>query len=220
MKKLLAIILSITMLFSMGTVAFADGVDGPMQKAKLTVGINAEFFPFEYYDENGNLTGFDIDLMNYIGERIGFEVEYVDMPFDKLIPSVVSGEVDCAISAITITQERESVIDYTRTYLLGQTKIDGEPLYESYAIVFPDNYVQKAKLAAAAGQEFVFTLVNAAIYDLTSDSTVDKLIEKYGLNKATDETGYSNFVANEDDGNYAGVGPLIPLPAHGAAEVL
>ena len=65
MKKLLAIILSITMLFSMGTVAFADGVDGPTQKAKLTVGINAEFFPFEYYDENGNLV-----IENKIGQFV------------------------------------------------------------------------------------------------------------------------------------------------------
>ncbi len=208
MKKILSIILSITMLLSMGTVAFADGVDGPMQKAKLTVGINAEFAPFEYY-EGEELKGFDIDLMNYIGERIGFDIEFVNMSFDKLIPAVVNGEVNCAISAITVTEERESVIDYTRTYLLGQTKIDGEPLYESYAIVFPDNYVQKAKLAAAAGQEFVFTLVNNAIYDLTSDSTVDKLIEKYGLNETSDETGYSNFTANKDDKNYAGVGPLV-----------
>ena len=104
MKKLLAIILSITMLLSMGTVAFADGVNGPMQKAKLTVGINAEFPPFEYY-EGEELKGFDIDLMNYIGERIGFDIEFVNMSFDKLIPAVVNGEVNCAISA-----DRKSVV--------------------------------------------------------------------------------------------------------------
>ena len=74
MKKLLAIILSITMLLSMGTVAFADGVDGPMQKAKIKVAISADFPPFESYDENGELYGFDIDLMNYIGDRIGFDI--------------------------------------------------------------------------------------------------------------------------------------------------
>ena len=52
MKKLLSIILSITILFTMSTAVFADGVDGPMQPAKIKVGINAEFKPFEYYDEN------------------------------------------------------------------------------------------------------------------------------------------------------------------------
>ena len=99
MKKILSIILSITMLLSMGTVAFADGVDGPMQKAKLTVGINAEFPPFEYY-EGEELKGFDIDLMNYIGERIGFDIEFVNMSFDKLIPAVVNGEVTRAINSV------------------------------------------------------------------------------------------------------------------------
>ena len=74
-----------------------------MQPAKIKVGINAQFPPFKYYDENGELYGFDIELMNYIGERIGFEVEYVDISFDKLFSAVMSGEVACAISANSIT---------------------------------------------------------------------------------------------------------------------
>jgi len=142
MKKLLSIILSITMLFSMTAVAFAEEattsgareVDGIIK-----VGINAEFPPFEYM-ENDKILGFDVDLMNYIAARINYGVEFVNMSFDKLIPAVVSGEVDCAISGITITKERESVIDYTTTYLIGQTEIDGEIQQEQYAIVFPDNY--------------------------------------------------------------------------------
>ena len=61
MKKLLSIILSIMMLLSMTTGAFADGIDGPIQKAKIKVATSADFMPFEYYDENDELTGFDID---------------------------------------------------------------------------------------------------------------------------------------------------------------
>ena len=60
MKKLLSIILSITMLLTMSIAVFADGVDAPMQPAKIKVGINAQFPPFEYYNENGELYGFDI----------------------------------------------------------------------------------------------------------------------------------------------------------------
>ena len=81
------------MLLSMATVAFADGINGPMQPVKIKVGINAQFPPFEYYNENGELYGFDIDLMNYIGERIGFGIEYVNMSFDKLIPAVMSARL-------------------------------------------------------------------------------------------------------------------------------
>ena len=210
MKKLLSIILSFTMLLSMGTVAFADGVDGPMQKAKITVGTSTDFPPFEYYDESGELIGFDIDLMKYIGEKIGFDIEFVNMSFDKLIPAVVNGEVDCAISAITVTEERESVIDYTTTYLIGQTEIDGEIQQEQYAIVFPDNYVQKAKLAEAAGQEFIYTLVNDALKEFIDNGTIDKLIRQYGLNKTTAETGYSYFIVSVSNGDYPVTGSMAP----------
>ena len=195
MKKLLAIILSITMLLSMGTVAFADGVDGPMQKAKLTVGINAEFAPFEYY-EGDELKGFDIDLMNFIGERIGFDIEFVNMSFDKLIPAVVNGEVNCAISAITITKERDSVIDYSIPYLIANTTYkDGEDWAKSkekYAIVFPSMDKTSIK-SSVTPEESIFSEINIAIEELRDDHTIEKLVEKYNLNKPFDDEADVNY---------------------------
>ena len=195
MKKLLAIILSITMLFSMGTVAFADGVDGPMQKAKLTVGINAEFPPFEYY-EGEELKGFDIDLMNYIGERIGFDIEFVNMSFDKLIPAVVNGEVNCAISAITITKERESVIDFSNPYLIANvTYKDGEEWAKSkekYAIVFPSMDKTSIK-SSVTPEESIYSQINIAIEELRDNHTIEKLVEKYNLNKPFDDEADANY---------------------------
>ena len=195
MKKLLAIILSITMLLSMGTVAFADGVDGPMQKAKLTVGINAEFPPFEYY-EGEELKGFDIDLMNYIGERIGFDIEFVNMSFDKLIPAVVNGEVNCAISAITITKERESVIDFSNPYLIANvTYKDGEDWAKSkekYAIVFP-NMDKTSIKSSFTPEESIYSQINIAIEELRDNHTIEKLVEKYNLNKPFDDEADANY---------------------------
>ena len=200
MKKLLAIILSITMLLSMGTVAFADGVDGPMQKAKLKVGISADFPPFEYYDENEELYGFDVDLMNYIGDRIGFDIEFVNMSFDQLFSAVMGGDVDCAISAIAVTEERNNVIDYTIPYLSAKVTYSYEEStdtsIEEYAIVFPNNSVEKANVLEAAGQVAIYNLVNNALSELIEDKTVEKLGEKYNLNKAadTDEFDYEYTV--------------------------
>ena len=200
MKKILSIILSITMLLSMATVAFADGVDGPMQKAKITVGISADFPPFEYYDENEELYGFDVDLMNYIGDRIGFDIEFVNMSFDQLFSAVMGGDVDCAISAIAITEERKNVIDYTIPYLSAKvTYLDEESTdtsIEEYAIVFPNNSVEKANVLEAAGQVAIYNLVNNALSELIEDKTVEKLGEKYNLNKAadTDEFDYEYTV--------------------------
>ena len=195
MKKLLSFILSFTMLLSMGTVVFADGVGGPMQKAKLTVGINAEFPPFEYY-EGEELKGFDIDLMNYIGERIGFDIEFVNMSFDKLIPAVVNGEVNCAISAITITKERESVIDYSNPYLIANvTYKDGEDWAKSkekYAIVFPSMDKTSIK-SSVTPEESIYSQINIAIEELRDNHTIEKLVEKYNLNKPFDDEADANY---------------------------
>ena len=212
MKRILSIILSITMLLSMATVAFADGVDGPMQKAKIKVAISADFKPFEYYDENGKLTGFDIDLMNYIGEKIGFDIEFVDMSFDKLIPAVVHEEVACAISAITVTEERDSIIDYSREYLktynitFDENGKRSTKYGEQYAIVFREGLSGSPyeDLAEPTMDETVYILIDEALRELSNDRTVMKLIEKYELNKPLDESAinveYSAIIGGGDPG--------------------
>ena len=55
-----------------------------MADKKIVVGTNAEYEPFEYLNEDGKLTGFDIDLMNALGEKMGVKIEWVDMAFDSL----------------------------------------------------------------------------------------------------------------------------------------
>ena len=194
MKKLLSIILSFTMLLSMGTVAFAEETttSGAREvKGIIKVGTSADFPPFEYM-ENDKMLGFDIDLMNYIAARIGYGVEFVNMSFDKLIPAVVNGEVDCAISAITATDERESVVDFTRPYLAANVTYKDEDSateeLEMYSIVFKDGVADTKYLSRTPTQyERLFMLVNGAIEELISDATIEKLIEKYNLNKSDDE---------------------------------
>lgn len=207
MKKLLSIILSITMLFSMTAVSFAEETttSGAREVEDIIkVGTCADFAPFEYM-ENDKLLGFDIDLMNYIAARIGYGVEFVNMPFDKLIPSVVNGEVDCAISAITITKERESVIDYSIPYLFANVIYkDGEDWSkdkENYAIVFP-NMEKTSIKSSITPEEYLYSQINIAIEELRDDHTIEKLIEKYNLNKPFDD---------EADANYSYVIPLTTV---------
>ncbi len=210
MKKFLALILSIVMLVMTSTAVFADGIDE--QTKKLKVGICAEFKPFEYYDENGTLTGFDIDLMNHIGERIGYEIEYIDIPFDSLFHAIFSGRIDCAISAITVTEERDSVIDYSREYLKTNvvTYNDGElsrKRGEYYAIVFRDGLSGSPydEIENPTDDEALYILIDKALSELSQDRTVEKLIEKYELNKPLDENAeenieYSSIIGGGDPG--------------------
>ena len=82
----------------------------------IRVGTEAAYPPFENKDEAGNIVGFDIDLMNAIAEVAGFEVEYIDTPFDGIFVALQSGEFDAVISATTITEERGQIVDFSDPY--------------------------------------------------------------------------------------------------------
>ena len=92
---------------------------------KIIVGTAADYPPFEYYtgvDREGppQLVGFDIELMNEIGRRLGLEVEYRDFAFDGLGAAVMLGQINAAIAAVSITPEREDYVDFTNVYYVGQ----------------------------------------------------------------------------------------------------
>lgn len=81
----------------------------------VTVGTSADFPPFEYI-ENGQFVGFDMDLMREIAKIAGFELKFVDMSFDSLIPALRAGQIDVAAAAMTITEERKKVVDFSMPY--------------------------------------------------------------------------------------------------------
>jgi len=192
MKRFLSVVLAVIMIFTSGII-FATDTSETTQNGTIKVGINAEFPPFEYY-EDGILTGFDIDLMNQIGSRAGYSIEYVDIPFDSLIPAVLSGRIDCAISLISVTEERDKVIDYSRKYLMTNiiTYNNGEMSKkrgEHYAIVFREGLSGSPyeDLENPTDDENLYIAVDEALKDLSQDKTVRKLMEKYGLDKPLKE---------------------------------
>jgi ABC-type amino acid transport substrate-binding protein len=82
---------------------------------KITVASNIAYPPFES-SPRGAPKGFDIDLMNEIGKRAGFEVEYENVRFDSILRGIDADLFDAAISAMTITKEREQQIDFSDPY--------------------------------------------------------------------------------------------------------
>lgn len=117
-KKPAAVMVSLAMavtLMACGEKKDASGVDD----GKIVVGTNAEYEPFEFLDENGELKGFDIELMNAIAKQAGLEIEWIDMAFDSLIGSMEAGNVEMIAAAIGPTAEREKSCDFSDVYYAG-----------------------------------------------------------------------------------------------------
>jgi ABC-type amino acid transport substrate-binding protein len=101
-----------------GEVESADadyGDLGLIEEGQIRVGSDIDFAPFEFI-EDGEPRGFDIDLMNEIGDRLGLEVEFVNTGFDGIFSQLAIGEFDAIISAITITAERRETIEFSEPY--------------------------------------------------------------------------------------------------------
>ncbi len=90
---------------------------------KIVVGTSADYRPFAYYTPNFTLDGFDVALMNAIGDRLGVEVEFKDMAFEGLLGALQLNQIDAAIAALSITPKREEAVDFSRIYYVGEDAI-------------------------------------------------------------------------------------------------
>ena len=89
----------------------------------LVVGTNAEYEPFEYIDENGELTGFDVELVEAMGSEMGCEIQWIDMSFDSLIGSMEVGNVEMIAAAVGPSEERKRSCDFSDVYYSGYQSI-------------------------------------------------------------------------------------------------
>lgn len=93
-----------------GGSAAAEGSAAGEGSSVVVVGTNPTFAPFEYQDDEGNMTGFDLDLMTAIGEDQGFEVEFQSMEFDALIGALTTGQIDAVAAGMSFDPKRNNVI--------------------------------------------------------------------------------------------------------------
>lgn len=109
--------------------ACSKGSDGlTIKKGILQVGLEIGYPPMEYFDENGNPVGFDIEMAKAIGEKLDLKVEFIDTAWDGIFAAVDTKRFDCIISSVTITPAREQVHNFSKPYIQN-----------TLAIVLPKN---------------------------------------------------------------------------------
>ena len=86
----------------------------------LRVGTSADYAPFEYYNDQLAIDGFDAALIREVGNKLGVLTEISDFAFPSLADAVRIGQIDVAIAALSITPEREAVADFSNIYYVGE----------------------------------------------------------------------------------------------------
>lgn len=112
MKKTISLILCLVFCFACfaPSALAADKV--------LKVATNVAFPPYEYYEDE-KAVGIDVDIVQAICDKLGYEMELSDMEFGSIITAVAAGKVDVGFGAITITEERAKSVNFTTSYSTG-----------------------------------------------------------------------------------------------------
>ncbi len=161
------------------------------QRGTLIAGVKYDSKPFGYMDTDGQLKGYDIDLMRELAKRIlGSEsrVEFQQVLSSTRVIAVDSGNVDVVAATMTITPERERKIDFSRPYFTAHQ-----------AVMLPANSPAK-KLDDLKGKTILFVM------GTTSESNIKKRLPaaKYiGFKTSTDamaalKAGRGNALTTDD----------------------
>ncbi|NLE81208.1 MAG: ABC transporter substrate-binding protein [Rhodococcus sp.] len=86
---------------------------------KLVVGVNVPYAPNEFKNPSGEIIGFDVDLLNAVGDVLGVTPEYHEADFARIIPAVRAGTYDMGMSSFTDTKEREESVDFVTYFSAG-----------------------------------------------------------------------------------------------------
>ena len=115
MKKLFALVLAIAMIMTC-SLAMADRLADIQAAGKLVVATSPDWPPYEYIDDDGNVVGTDVLMMQWMADQLGVELEIQSMAFDTCLAAVGRGDVDMMIAGLTYDEERTNAMDLTGIY--------------------------------------------------------------------------------------------------------
>ena len=117
MKKFVTMLLALVMVLSLAACGGSDGLT--VEKGKLHMSTNAEFPPYEMVTNDGGFEGIDVEVAGLIAEKMGLELVVDDMGFTAALEAVQNGKSDIAMAGITVTEDRQQVMDFSDSYATG-----------------------------------------------------------------------------------------------------
>ena len=227
-KSVKVLVVSMIAVLAMGALAGCGSKDEGASSDVTTYIAATEptYAPFDTTDEDGNIVGFDMDLLNAIAEDQGFKVEYKTFEFDAIVPAVNAGNADIVAAAMNVTEKRAEQVDFSDKYFDSGKVIlvkkdndtikDVEDLTSEMKVAAQigtteGDYVQELADAGTIGQAVVLNKTTDCILQLQNgdvdeikqlDATIDPAPMAFAVQKGNSElldkinTGLKNVKEN------------------------
>lgn len=128
MKRMIAVMLAVFMLASVLTMAAsAKGSDDLLktiqERGTIIVGLEGDWAPWSYVDENDELTGYDVEVAKAIADKLGVEIQIVPGEWDGLFAGMDAGRYDMVVNGVEVTEERADKYDFSTPYAYIRTAL-------------------------------------------------------------------------------------------------
>lgn len=180
MKKLLALALSTAMILSFTACSSNTAPTGgnetdttsqeetqldiePASNETIIVGLDENFPPMGFRDENNEMTGFDIELAKAAAEKMGVEIEFQPIDWSSKELELNADKVDLLWNGLTITEERKENMEFTNPYL------------ENKQVIMVKNDSPVATKADLAGKNIGIQKESSAVDAVNSDPIAAEL---------------------------------------------
>ena len=200
----------------------ADGEFTTIVEGKLTMSTNAQFPPYEMTTDDGGFEGIDVEIATAIAEKLGLELDILDMDFDSALLAVQQGKSDIVMAGVTVNDDRLLVMDFSTSYANGvqvvivkegsDITIDnmGEGLIGTQRgttgnLYCTDDYGEEHVVAYDDGFTAVQALVNGQVDCVVIDNAPAQEFVKNNAGLAILDTEYANedYAIGVNKGNSA-----------------
>ena len=128
MKRMTAVMLAVFMLASVLTMAVSakgsdDLLETIQQRGTIIVGLEGDWAPWSYVDENDELTGYDVEVAKAIADKLGVEIQIVPGEWDGLFAGMDAGRYDMVVNGVEVTEERADKYDFSTPYAYIRTAL-------------------------------------------------------------------------------------------------
>lgn len=188
MKKILMLMFCVVMALALAGCGGSKEKEAAPAGKVLKVATDANFPPFEFYQEQSKVhTGFDIALTKAVAKQMGYEkVEFVNVHFKDILTGLQDKQYDMAVAALSITPERERLVDLSEAYAEDGYKVivnknarlgdDFAALAGKTVAVEEGSYAEKLVKAQANGAKVIPVYDTEAGIKLVADGKADALV--------------------------------------------
>lgn len=182
---------------------------------KLKIGLEGDWQPFSYHDEDDNLVGYDVEVATKVAEKLGVKAVITEGPWDGLLTGLDTGVYDVVVNGVDVTPERSETFDFTDAYAYDHidlvVKKDNTTITSFEDLKGKKSANSTGSTYAEMGEEYGATVSNvptlAETMELVLNGTVDATINAdtsiQDYLNTTGEKGLKVVVQDDEATEYA-----------------